>query len=398
MYAGDRFVILFFVLKKADIRQEYQMIRSFLLYFFIYCPLGVLCPLIGQYLSSIGFSGTQVGTVTSLGTAAAVLGGMFWGKVYANAYRKKCVIIIMFLGAAVMSVAGLSTNIFIIYAMIYSAMYFFQGPVHGLCDSMVMEGKNTFAAVRAAGALGYALAVCLAGQYAQSHGLSIIFYIYSAAFIIASLIMRGIKEPACYSSPDKKIKASELFRNKKYVKLLICSFFLMGTNVGNSTYFGYLFREGGGSLGGIGLAFLLMAGSEAPFMFLIPVLNRKFSSEKLLYFAIGVCTLRFAFYAAGPGWPLLLGTFFLQGISNGIILVEIVRYFSKVVEPRLASIGVSTFYAVGNNLSTIVCSFIGGIMLDAFGAGGVYFFFAIWNLTAFIIYGAMGLYKEEKRV
>ena len=299
MFAGDRFVILFFVLKKADIRQEYQMIRSFLLYFFIYCPLGVLCPLIGQYLSSIGFSGTQVGTVTSLGTAAAVLGGMFWGKVYANAYRKKCVIIIMFLGAAVMSVAGLSTNIFIIYAMIYSAMYFFQGPVHGLCDSMVMEGKNNFAAVRAAGALGYALAVCLAGQYAQSHGLSIIFYIYSAAFIIASLIMRGIKEPACYSSPDKKIKASELFRNKKYVKLLICSFFLMGTNVGNSTYFGYLFREGGGSLGGIGLAFLLMAGSEAPFMFLIPVLNRKFSSEKLLYFAIGVCTLRFAFYAAG---------------------------------------------------------------------------------------------------
>ena len=60
------------------------MIRCFALYFLIYCPLGVLCPLIGQYLSSIGFSGTQVGTVTSLGTAAAVLGGMFWGKVDAN--------------------------------------------------------------------------------------------------------------------------------------------------------------------------------------------------------------------------------------------------------------------------------------------------------------------------
>lgn len=373
------------------------MIRCFMLYFLIYCPLGVLCPLIGQYLSSIGFSGTQVGTVTSLGTAAAVLGGMFWGKVYANASHKKRVIAIMFTGAAIMSVAGLSTKVFIIYAAVYSVMYFFQGPVHGLCDSLVMESDNSFAIIRSAGAMGYALAVYVTGQYAETHGLGIIFYVYSAAFILAAFVVMGVKEPQHYSSPENKIKASELFRNKKYVKLLLCAFFLMGTNVGNSTYFGYLFREGGGSLGGIGLAFLLMAGSEAPFMFLIPAFNKKVSSEKLLLFAIGVCTFRFAFYATGPGWQLLLGTFFLQGISNGIILVELVRYFSRVVEPRLASIAVSTFYAVGNNLSTIVCSFIGGIMLDAFSARGVYFFFAVWNLIALIMYIVMGLYKEENR-
>ena len=373
------------------------MIRCFTLYFLIYCPLGVLCPLIGQYLSSIGFSGTQVGTVTSLGTAAAVLGGMFWGKVYANASHKKRVIAIMFTGAAIMSVAGLSTKVFIIYAAVYSVMYFFQGPVHGLCDSLVMESDNSFAIIRSAGALGYALAVYVTGQYAETHGLGIIFYVYSAAFILAAFVVMGVKETQHYSSPENKIKASELFRNKKYVKLLLCAFFLMGTNVGNSTYFGYLFREGGGSLGGIGLAFLLMAGSEAPFMFLIPAFNKKVSSEKLLLFAIGVCTFRFAFYATGPGWQLLLGTFFLQGISNGIILVELVRYFSRVVEPRLASIAVSTFYAVGNNLSTIVCSFIGGIMLDAFSARGVYFFFAVWNLIALIMYIVMGLYKEENR-
>lgn len=372
------------------------MIRCFALYFLIYCPLGVLCPLIGQYLSSIGFSGTQVGTVTSLGTAAAVLGGMFWGKVYANASHKKRVIAIMFVGAAAMSVSSLSTKAFIIYAAIYSVMYFFQGPVHGLCDSLVMESDNSFAVVRAAGALGYAMAVFFTGQYAETHGLRIIFYVYSASFIIAAFVVMGVKEPNHYSSPEKKIKASELFKNKKYVRLLICAFFLMGTNVGNSTYFGYLFREGGGSLGGIGLAFLLMAGSEAPFMFLIPAINKKVSSEKLLLFAIGVCTFRFAFYATGPSWQLLLGTFFLQGISNGIILVELVRYFSKVVEPRLASIAVSTYYAVGNNLSTILCTFIGGIMLDAFSARGVYCFFAAWNLIALIMYLVMGLYKEEK--
>lgn len=33
-------------------------LKRAVLYFFIYCPLGIICPLIGQYLSSIGFSGT----------------------------------------------------------------------------------------------------------------------------------------------------------------------------------------------------------------------------------------------------------------------------------------------------------------------------------------------------
>ena len=47
------------------------------LYFCTYGALGVLNPLIGQYLSSIGFSGTQIGTVTSVGTAVAIFASTF---------------------------------------------------------------------------------------------------------------------------------------------------------------------------------------------------------------------------------------------------------------------------------------------------------------------------------
>jgi len=369
--------------------------NSFALYFFAYCPLGALCPLVGQYLSSIGFSGTQVGVITSVGTAAAVFAGMFWGKVYANVSHKKWVIAIMFVGAGIMALVSLSTKIFIIYAVIYGIMYFFQGPVHGLCDSLVIGNKGDFALIRSAGAAGYAMAVYFAGEYAESHGLDKIFIIYAGAFAVAAFIVMREKEPPYYKTEEKSINAMELFHNKKYIQLLICAFFIMGTNVGNSTYFGYLFRESGGTVAGIGLAFLLMAGSEAPFMFLIPAINKKVSSEKLLMFAMGVCVVRFAFYACGPSWQMLLATFFLQGISNGILLVELVKYFGRIVEPRLSSIAVSTYYAIGNNLSVIVCSLIGGMVLDAFSARGVYVFFAVWNLIAVIIYAVMGLYKES---
>lgn len=371
-------------------------IKSYALYFFLYCPLGVLSPLIGQYLSGIGFSGTQVGTVTSLGTASAVFAGIFWGKIFANSEQKRKIIAFLFLGASAFALLGLCTTSFLLYAAIYAAMYFFQGPAHGLCDSLIMENGQNFPVIRSCGAVGYAAAVCFAGWLAEKYDLSVIFYIYAVTFLIAAAFIMAQKEPPLHKRSEKNVSIRELIPNRKYRRLLICAFLVIGTNISNSTYFGYLFREGGGNIGGIGVAFLLMAGSEAPFMFLIPYINRKISSEKLLLIAMFFCVGRFGFYACGPSYQTLLATFFLQGVSEGIILVEIVKYFGKIVEPRMASIAVSTYYALGNSLSIIVCSFVGGLILDGFGARGVYFFFTILNVMACIFYMMFGLYKKAE--
>ena len=374
--------------KNSDLRRAF-------LYFFIYCPLGIICPLIGQYLSSIGFSGTQVGTITSLGTGTAILAGLFWGKIYANTSRKKILLAFMCLAAATLGVVSTGTTIFIIYAVIYSGMYFFQGPIHGLSDAFVLDRSEHFSAIRATGAAGYAVAVFVAGRVAESTGLKSIFFMYAGAYVIAACFFLREEEPTTFRTAEEKVKMSVLFKDRNFVKLLICAFFLMGTNVGNSTYFGYLFIEQGGSVAGIGVAFLLMAGSEAPFMALTPVLSRKFGAEKTLLFAMVMAVIRFGFYSTGPDYKVLLATFFLQGMTNGIILVEIVKYFGRIVEPRLSSVSISVFYAIGNSLSVILCSFIGGIMLDMAGACAVYRFFAIFNFVSVILYIALGMHRRR---
>ena len=374
--------------KNSDLRRAF-------LYFFIYCPLGIICPLIGQYLSSIGFSGTQVGTITSLGTGTAILAGLFWGKIYANTSRKKILLAFMCLAAATLGVVSTGTTIFIIYAVIYSGMYFFQGPIHGLSDAFVLDRSEHFSAIRATGAAGYAVAVFVAGRVAESTGLKSIFFMYAGAYVIAACFFLREEEPTTFRTAEEKVKMSVLFKDRNFVKLLICAFFLMGTNVGNSTYFGYLFREQVGSVAGIGVAFLLMAGSEAPFMALTPVLSRKFGAEKTLLFAMVMAVIRFGFYSTGPDYKVLLATFFLQGMTNGIILVEIVKYFGRIVEPRLSSVSISVFYAIGNSLSVILCSFIGGIMLDMAGACAVYRFFAIFNFVSVILYIALGMHRRR---
>ena len=368
--------------------------RRAILYFFLYCPLGIISPLIGQYLSSIGFSGTQVGLVTSLGTGVAIFATLLWGRVYAKSHKKRIVLVIMCLASATLGVVSTTTTVFFLYAVLYSVLYFFQGPLHGLADAFVISKSNNFSSIRALGAAGYAVAVFVAGRYAESYGLKGIFYMYAITFVITAIFIMLESEPPFHKDEEKKVSISEVFKNRNFVKLLICSFFLMGTNITNSTYFGYLFREQGGDVAGIGLAFLLMAGSEAPFMALTPFMSRKLGSEKLLLIGMALTAVRFGFYATGPSHTVLLGTFFLQGITNGIILVELVKAFGNVVEERLASMSISIYYAIGNSMSVIVCNMIGGMILDAAGPQAVYLFCFAFNSIAVVLYVLLGLHKR----
>ena len=382
-------------MKNSIIKNYGSDINSSFLYFLIYWPLGTICPMIGQYLSSIGFSGTQVGIITSLGTVTAILAGFLWGKIYSAASKKRFVLAFMCLGAAFFGLLNTRTTDFVIYAAVYSLMYFFQGPAHGIADALVLSKSNNYPIIRGMGAAGYAVASFVVGKYAQDRGLGNIFYIYAAAFVIAVVFVIRESEPVFVEEKKNDVTLRTLFKNKMFIKLLLCAFLMTGTSIAHNTYFGYLFRENGGSVAGIGLAFFLMAGSEAIVMAAASYFSKKFGTEKMLLFAAVILVVRFGFYAMGPDYKLLLGSFFLQGLSGGIILMEIVKYFNKIVEPHMSGLAISVYYALGNNFSVIVSSLFGGIILDIAGPQGVYAFFAVFNTVAVLVYVALGMHKTR---
>ncbi|MGC2874131.1 MFS transporter [Ihubacter sp. mB4P-1] len=380
------------------------------LYFLTYAALGVLVPLIGQYLSSIGFSGTQIGIVTSVGTAVAIFAATFWGKIYSNSADGRKVVALLCAAAALMGVVNTFVTEFMVFVITYGIMYFFQGPVNGLTDAMVLEhNQGSFAQIRLFGAVGYAITVFTGGRIGAAFGLQKIFYIYAVAFLFGAMVVMRIRQRASgkdsYDAKGTKgrtlkkgketISFSELLCDKKSIQLIICGIFVMGTNVANNTYFSFLFRDGGGTVAGVGTVFLLMVGSEAPFMALAPWITKRFSQEKIIVSAMILSAVRFSWYATGPSWQMLMALFFLQGMVNGILLVEYVKYLSAVVESKLIGIAVSAFYAVSSNGGSILCNFLGGIAMDHFGSVGVYGLFGIFNAIGVALYFLWGLHKKK---
>jgi len=400
-------------------------------YIFLFGSMGAIFPLASQYFASAGFSGSQIGTITATGTFVAIFSTMLWGYVYNESKNKHSVLAFLCLASGVICVLIPQISSYVLVILVYALFYFFHQSLNPLADAMTMMDGQDFNFIRMWGAIGYAFAVFVGGRLATEMGEVVIFYIAIVCLAAAALIVFRIgkvRRKALKLSGEQNTETENaeiedieniegrsagvtnkgysnkgfskfenfmaLFRNKKYMLLLISCFFIGGTNIGNNTYFSFLYKDGGGDLAGVGLAMLFMVGSEAPFMVWAAKLSKKFGIEKVILVSMIISVVRFAWYGTGPSCTALTVMFFLQGMVNGIILVELVRYVAKLVETKYMGLAISIFYVVFNNLSGIVCQAIGGAILDSQGSGGVYTFFALFNLVGVILYVLFGLNKK----
>lgn len=381
-----------------------------LMYLFSYAAIGALFPLVAQYLNDLGFSGTEIGIITSSSTAIGILSNSFWGRIYHERGGNKGIVVMLSVVTALLSLFLMGLKQFWLFLFLYIIVFFFEQPIYPFLDSCVMEVKYPFGKARKWGALGFATGIGVAGIVADNLGLITIFPMYCIFFLLTGLLfalysrkfkeelaeISGQEEILSGSGPVKKSKKpyKVLWSNKKYVALLLSSFFFNGPSLAHNTYFSFLYLGVGGTLAGMGIVLLLMVVSEAPIMAMTDKITRWIPMEKAILIAMGISAARFIFYSFNPPVYLLAGTFFLQGLANGIALVEFVRYMEKLVGTEMLSLALPLFTAFSSNSGTIVCQFLGGVIVGSFGGHGVYVFYGLFNMVAIIIYLLAGLHKE----
>ena len=352
-----------------------------LLYTSIYFALGALTSLLVLHLESIGFSGTQTGIVMAAGSLVLIFSQPFWGIV-CDKTRKTLIVLRLTLFTAGITALFLSgIQHFYIFLAFYCLMHFFQGANAPISDTLAINASNklgtNFGALRQYGAIGFAIAVFIVSNVSEYVGLRVIFFFYFFAYMIPAIFFR----PSI--TVDESIKANilsglkDLIKIPEYRLILLGTFFIFGPVVANNNYFSLLFRYSGGSLAGIGLAFLLFAGSEAPFMKLSDQIIKKLGIENTLIIAASISMIRWFWYGSGPAPALMLLLFILQGLSVGIYIVTAAQYVAEISVPELKITAMTIYSSAGIGLGGIACQIMGGVILDYFDVLTIYLFFGV---------------------
>lgn len=357
-------------------------------YVLLYFALGSIYPLLSQYLVGIGLNGTEIGVITATGAVVVLLAQPLWGILCDKTQKTKKILAYTIAIAAVLGIFLSFFQEFYILLIGFSVLYFFQGANGPIVDGIVLnyatKASFSFGDVRQWGSIGFAVAVFVAGVLGERLGLRIIFYIYSLFYILALFLIKPLPNEKSNTKVQLTKGVKKLMKTPQYTLLLISVLFVFGPMNGHNVYFALLFRYLGGGISGVGLAFLLFAGSEAPMMKMANKITSRIGLINTLLGATLISVVRWFWYSTGPSYHQILWLFILQGLSVGLLIVTGAQYASENSPDNLRMTAMTLYSSLGLGLGSIISKLLGGIILDKYSILAVYRFFGYSSLIGFI--------------
>ncbi len=368
-------------------------------YFFIFFSFGSFLPLLSPFLKERGFSGLNIGSALALGALVTIIMQPLWGYL-ADKYKNSKVIVFILitcytLAGLTMSLGAGVGKLTIIYGVF---MVFFSG-IMPVIDSMVVGNGLEFGKVRLWGAMGFALGAQVTGVMAENHGLPSIFIAITLSNILVLILTARIDDRSHSEIRDGSLDRGDILKllsNKGYLIFLVASFLVGGSMTGHNNYFSLLYRELGGSLSGVGLAFLLFAGSEAPVMALVQNLSRRINVTSGLVISSLIFSLRWLWYSTMPDHKFILILFFIQGLSIGSFLVLVTLYISEVTTPDLRTTALAIYFSFSAGLGGMFAQYFSGLILNNYGIARVYSFYFVMSFLGGGLYLLLLVVRKGK--
>lgn len=368
-------------------------LRTF--YFLTFLGIGALNPLLPVYLDeTIGLSGGQIGLIMSLSPVVMIVIQPVWGLLSDWSQKPRLLLTLATLITSLVGVIYSFANVYVALIIVAIILSLFQSAMIPISDSItlnyVQKTKGNYGSFRLWGAVGFAVAVLVAGRMAETFGNSVIFYIFSAVLLIAAIFSFRLPEESQQSVQTSLLDGvKSLRKQRKYVLFLFTTFLILGPILANNSYFGLFVKDIGGTLTGIGLAFLLAAGSEAPFMQFANRFISKLGMMNVLLIAALISMVRWYFYYFEPSLVLVYLTTIAQGFSVGLFIPAALQYVRDIAPKEVRVTAISIYSAVGNGLGSWFCIYVGGLLLEWFSIQTVYLFYGILTsvgiVTLFVI-------------
>ncbi|MBO8156535.1 MAG: MFS transporter [Bacillaceae bacterium] len=365
--------------------KRYRQFQVF--YFLTFFGFGSLFPLLSVYLEQEAhLNHTQIGMIISLIPIITLFMQPIWGMLSDYTRKPAKLLMTAVLMTSFAAILYLFAEGFGLLLAGIIGVAVFQSAVVPLSDSIslnfVHQHKKEYGNIRLWGALGFAFAVFVVGKITDWSGsLGWIFIVYAAGLLISLFPLRDFPKEGQPVHTGFSEGLSKLFKEKTFGMFLFSNFLIFGPVLANNYYFGTFILAAGGSLTGVGVAFLLAAGSEAPFMRVAQRIIHRIGIVPILIVCSALSFGRWLLYFFEPPVMLIYATTFVQGISVGLYIPAALLFVKEIAPEDVQATAVGIYSAVGNGVGNAFFSFLAGVMVDVFNVFWMYGAFALFTLA-----------------
>jgi len=355
----------------------------YIYYLALYFGMGVLFTFQSVFFAEhTPLTAEQVTRMLSFAPIVSFLSQNTFAYISDRTQKHKSVLIFVILGtiAGSLLVSWIaSLNNFTLTIIAYFLFAFFYPSLGALSENFTLEYSKInnipYGRIRLFGSLGFAIAGQVAGIITGRYGLPIIFYVFALCTLIPLLLAPRFSNIEVDETEDMTQDESlftdnkvysQLFKNKAFIIIMLCSFFILASLNVTGTIFGlYITQHAGLPLEFLGTTVLISAGTEIPMMFYSNKLINKFGVYRILALAGFLNAIRFLTYFFFPNQVAILIVTATHGIGYGSAFTAIMHLIEKEIPThiRATAISFNTSFAMG--IGTFAMTFLSSLVMNA---------------------------------
>ena len=369
-------------------------------YFIYFGVLGIFLPYFNLYCYHLGFTGLQIGILSSLRSLAMVLFPLIWGSL-ADRFqiRKPIYILCTFLSASIWS-------LYLTYAefwpmLLITALYgIFYAPIISFLEAVTMDvlgkEKKSYGRIRAWGSISFIGMVLVLGKIIDLYSVDIILILILAGSLIMAAI--SIRIPAFIAQKQDLLQpgAGSLLQGRVMV-FLFCAFLML---VSHGAYYGFfsihLENLGYGSTF-IGVAWALASTAEILVMIKSKKIFDRFSLENVLFFSFLVAAARWMVLFFAGSTVVILASQILHAVTYGSFHMASILYIDRLAPDQAKTLGQAVNNALTYGLGLMVGFFVNGYVYEITGSHTLFLMSALIALAGAMLFQSYQLAVRRRK-
>ncbi len=363
-------------------------------YFIYFCILGVYLPYFNLYCYHLGFSGFEIGILSSVRSVTLVIFALAWGSLADRRRMRRPI----YIGCAAVSAALWALFLFnrqfvpmlvvtFFYGMFFSPLISF---LEAVTINLLGRESRQYGRIRAWGSLSFVTTVIVVGKLIGGMPADIVIVLILGGSIALSLSAFGIPETTNREKVPLFSSHARFLLSRRALVFFASSLLML---VSHGAYYGFfsihLENLGYGSTF-IGFAWALASIAEILVMIKSEDIFKRFTLENVLMFSFLAAILRWILLSFADSVTVILLAQLLHAMTYGTFHMASILYMDRLSPERSKTLGQAVNNALTYGVGLMIGFYFSGVLYESRGgfvlflissgvAAGAYFIFRVFG-------------------